>query len=247
MIRALLIDDEARARQLLRELLAEHHPEVQVVGEAAHREGGQALIAEHRPDLVFLDVEMPGGSGFDLLRDLGHWDFEVIFSTAHQHYAIQAIRFSALDYLPKPVQADELAAALERYRHRHTDQRIRSQVQQQFITNIAQPDIRRFRLTLTSGDRSWFVPPDEVFRCIADRNYTEIQLHDGRRFVQARTLGDLEEMLLPHGFIRVSRNALLNRAIIDHVDGSQAVLKDGERVEISRRRVSEVKAALTTG
>lgn len=247
MIRAIIIDDEARARQLLRGLLTEHHPEVKVLGEAAHIEGGKALIAQHKPDIVFLDVEMPGGSGFDLLRDLERWDFEVIFSTGHQQYAIQAIRFSALDYLPKPVQADELAAAIDRYDRRHVNVQVRRQVQEQFIANIAEPDVKGFRLTLTSGDRSWFVPPSEVMRCVADRNYSEVHVSNGRRFVQARTLGDLEEMLAPHGFIRVSRAVLLNRAIIDHVDGGHAVLKDGERVEISRRRVSEVKAALTTG
>ncbi len=247
MIRALLVDDEPASRNYLRGLLEEAHPGVAVVGEASDIDEARRSIEALRPGLVFLDVEMPGGSGFDLLRELKQWDFEVIFVTGYQRYAIEAIRFSALDYLPKPVQADELAAALERYAQRHTDQVIRQQVQQQFIANIAQPDAKQFRLTLTSGDRSWFVPPDEVARCVADRNYSEVHLANGRRFMQARTLGDLEEMLVPHGFIRVSRSVLLNRTGIDHVDGGQVVLKDGERIDISRRRVNEVKQTLAAG
>lgn len=246
MMNVLLVDDEAGNRSYLRDLLGELNAGIEIIGEASDIHQAERLILEHEPDIVFLDVEMPGGTGFDLLRKLERWDFEVIFVTGFQKYAIQAIRFSALDYLPKPVQPDELVQAIERYHQRHKDHDVRGMVQEQFITNIAQPDQTLFKLTLTSGDRSFFVPPTDVTMCIADRNYTEVRLQNDKRFLQARTLGDFEEMLLPFGFIRLNRSALVNRAGIDHVDGGEAVLKNGERIEVARRRKDEVMRALAS-
>lgn len=244
MINALLVDDEPQLRAYLRSLLADAHPEVQVVAEASNISEAKELIARHDPQLVFLDIEMAGGSGFDLLRDLKRWNFEVIFATGHQEYAIQAIRFSALDYLPKPVQPDELSAALVRYHERHRDDVIRAQVQDQFIANIEQPDVKHFKLTLTHGDRTYFVEPEQVLRCAADSNYTNVILHNGKRFIQARTLGELEAMLAPHGFLRLNRSDLVDRAAIDHLAGHEVVLRNGDRLEVSRRRITEVKQAL---
>ena len=114
MITAVQVDDEASAREFLRARLRDVATEVQVLGEAKNIDEADRLIADTKPQLVFLDVEMPGGDGFELLKRLGRWDFDVIFTTSHRHYAIQAIRFSALDYLLKPVQADELRAAIDR-------------------------------------------------------------------------------------------------------------------------------------
>jgi two-component system LytT family response regulator len=115
-MRAVIVDDEQEARGLLRALLQRHVPEVQVVAEASSVVQAIAVLKEHAPQLLFLDVQMPGGDGFELLKRLGTWDFDVVFTTGSQHHAIQAIRFSALDYLMKPVLGDELRAAIERHR-----------------------------------------------------------------------------------------------------------------------------------
>lgn len=243
MIPALLIDDEAQARAHLRARLAEVAPEVQLRDEATNITDGAALIAAHRPQLVLLDVEMPGGDGFELLRRLGRWDFDVIFTTAHQHYAIQAIRFSALDYLLKPVQPDELAEALRRYRSKHPDGD-RATLQRQFLENIRQRDEQHLKLTLTTGDRTYFVAPAELSHCTADDNYTQLHTVDGRRFVSARTLKDYEDMLAPLGFLRVHRSALVNKAHVTHLDDGHVVLGSGARVEMSRRKREEVMRAL---
>ncbi len=242
MIRALVVDDDAANRAYLRTLLAVH-PEVTVIGEAEAIAPAHALITSAAPDLLFLDVEMPGGSGFDLLERLGTWPFEVIFCTGFQRYAIQAIRFSALDYLLKPVQPDELAAALQRYHQRHPDAD-REVVQQQFLQNIRQADEQHLKLTLTTGDRTYFVAPAELSHCTADDNYTELHTLDGRRFVSARTLKDYEDMLLPLGFLRVHRSTLVNKAQITHLDDGHVVLRNSTRVEISRRKKEEVLKAL---
>lgn len=243
MITAVQVDDEASAREFLRSRLRDVAPEVQVLGEAKNIEEGARLIADTKPQLVFLDVEMPGGDGFELLKRLGRWDFDVIFTTSHQHYAIQAIRFSALDYLLKPVQADELRAAIDRHAAHKGHASI--DVQERFLNNIAQRDEQALKLTLTHGDRTHAVAPADITWCQADDNYTALHLADERRFVSARTLKDYDEMLSPLGFIRVHKSALVNRRHVDGIDGEGRVrLRNGTRVEISRRRLEEVTREL---
>ena len=242
MIRALIVDDDPANREYLRNLLT-RHPEVVVEGEAANIAQAAERIGALWPDLLFLDVEMPGGTGFDLLGQLKTWPFEVIFCTGFQRYAIQAIRFSALDYLLKPVQPDEQAEALKRFKERHP-QEDRNTVQQQFLANIGQRDEHAMKLTLTQGDRTYFVAPADLTHCTADDNYTELHTTDGRRYISARTLKDYEDMLAPLGFLRVHRSSLVNRSAITHLDDGHVVLKNSVRVEISRRKKEEVLKAL---
>ncbi len=241
MIKALIVDDDPANRDYLRTLLAQH-PEIVVEAEAANIAQAAERIGALKPDLLFLDVEMPGGTGFDLLRQLTTWPFEVIFCTGFQRYAIQAIRFSALDYLLKPVQPDELAEALERFKERHPQDR--SAVQQQFLANVGQTDEHAMKLTLTTGDRTYFIAPSDLTHCTADDNYTELHTADGRRFISARTLKDYEDMLAPLGFLRIHRSYLVNKAKIMHLDDGHVVLSNCTRVEISRRKRDEVLKAL---
>lgn len=245
MIKALVVDDDPGNRAYLRELLR-FHEDVSLIGEAGSIAEAAELIDIHGPDLVFLDVEMPGGSGFDLLQQLRTWPFAVIFTTAFQRYAIQAIRFSALDYLLKPVHPDELKAALQRFREHSPADHPSAVKQQQFLDNIGQSDLSAMKLTLTVGNRVYFIAPAEVTLCIADDNYTELYLGDGRCFVSARTLKDYEDMLTPLGFLRIHRSKLVNRNTISHVDQCHVVLIDGARIEMSRRKREEVIRALAS-
>lgn len=239
MITAVLVDDEAQAREHLRKRLAEVAPQVKLLAEATNITQGVEAIEAHKPDLVFLDVEMPGGDGFELLKRLGRWNFEVIFTTGHSHYAIQAIRFSALDYLLKPVQADELRTAIERARSNGDP--AKAAVNEHFLANVARRDERALKLTLTHGDRTHAVSPEQIAWCEADNNYTALHLLDDRRFISARTLKDYDEMLSPFGFIRVHKSALVNRTHVEGIDGEGRVrLRNGVRVEVSRRRLEEV-------
>ncbi|MFZ1692279.1 MAG: LytTR family DNA-binding domain-containing protein [Flavobacteriales bacterium] len=243
MITAVQVDDETNARVFLRARLQEVAPDVEVLGEAKNIDDATRLIADTKPQLVFLDVEMPGGNGFELLKRLGRWDFDVVFTTSHQHYAIQAIRFSALDYLLKPVQADELRAAVDRHLERKGTTSL--EVQQQFLSNIEPRDEQALKLTLTHGDRTHAIAPADIAWCQADDNYTALHLADERRFVSARTLKDYDEMLSPLGFIRVHKSALVNRRHVDGIDGEGRVrMRNGVRVEISRRRLEEVTREL---
>lgn len=243
MIGALLVDDDTGNRAYLRELLREHAG-IKVVGEAENIADAAFLLRVKSPDLLFLDVEMPGGNGFDLLRQLGTWPFRVIFTTGFQQYAIQAIRFSALDYLMKPVQPDELAAAIQRYRSQEPPESTRIGIQKQFVANITVEDEKELKLTLTQGDSFYFVAPLEVMRCNASGNYTELHLADGRHFISARTLKEYEEMLKPWGFLRIHRSFLVNRAGVSHVEEGHVVMKNGVRIGVSRRKREEVRHAL---
>ncbi|QQR88225.1 MAG: response regulator transcription factor [Flavobacteriales bacterium] len=241
-MQAVIVDDEQEARDVLRAMLHRHAPEVNILAEAASVATAITVLNEHKPDILFLDVQMPGGDGFELLKRLGTWDFDVVFITGSQHHAIQAIRFSALDYLMKPVLGDELRAAVDRHLAKRGGP---SDAQAHLLHNIAQPDERSMKLTLTSGDRSYFVDPAEVVWCEADVNYTNLHLADERRFVSARTLKDYEDMLTPIGFLRTHRSYLVNRAHVDHLDKSGfVVLRNGKRVEVASRRREEVARAL---
>ena len=242
-MKALIVDDEARARAVLREMLARHASDVDVIAEASSIAEARELIIQHAPQIVFLDVQLPGGDGFELLKQLGTWHFDVIFTTASQHHAIQAIRFSALDYLVKLILKDELMAGIERHRAK----RVPSDPEhaRAILHNFAQPNERSMKLTLTSGDRSYFVDPAEVTWCEADINYTNLHLADDRRFVSARTLKDYEDMLTPLGFLRTHRSYLVNRAHIDHLDRNGfVVLRNGKHVEVASRRKEDVARAL---
>ncbi len=239
----MIVDDEQEARTVLRAMLQRHAPEVNILAEASTAALAFNVLKEHKPDILFLDVQMPGGDGFELLKQLGTWDFDVIFTTGSSQHAIQAIRFSALDYLMKPVLGDELRAAIDRHLAKRG---LAPDEQKQLLHNIAQPDERTMKLTLTSGDRSYFVDPAEVVWCEADVNYTNLHLHDERRFVSARTLKDYEDMLTPLGFLRTHRSYLVNRAHVDHLDKSGfVVLRNGRKVEVASRRREEVARALS--
>ncbi len=241
---ALIVDDDHRNRTYLKGLLQQHAADVEVIGEAANISAAQEVMRRTMPDLVFLDVEMPGGSGFDLLRELGSWPFGVVFTTAYDHYAIQAIRFSALDYLLKPLQPAELVEAIGRFRQQQGEGATHALVQKQFITNIAQANEHALKLTLTVGDRTYFIAPSEVAYCTADGNYTELHLADGRHFISARTLKDYEGMFMPWDFLRIHRASLVNRNCVSHVADGHVVMKDGTRIEVSRRKWEEVRTKL---
>lgn len=242
MVRAVIVDDEPEAREVLHSLLRRLAPDVELLAQGSSVAEAKALIAEHKPDLLFLDVQMPGGDGFELLKQLGSWDFDVVFSTGSSQHAIQAIRFSALDYLMKPVLGDELRAAIDRHIAKRSTDPVK---QAQLLHNIAQPDERTMKLTITSGDRTLAIDPADITWCQADDNYTALHLADERRLIAARTLMDYDRMLSPLGFIRVHKSALVNRRHVDGIDGEGRVrMRNGTRVEVSRRRLEEVTREL---
>ncbi|WFR81245.1 LytTR family DNA-binding domain-containing protein [Janthinobacterium rivuli] len=231
-LKVMLVDDERLARAELRRLLAPHVQQgvVEIVGEAASAADAVAQIGKLRPDLLLLDVQMPGGSGFDLLAALDDAP-DVIFCTAFDQYALQAFEVSALDYLQKPVQAARLATALARAGAR---------------AQAVPPPAPR-KVFIKDGERCWFVAFDDIRLLESEGNYTRVHF-GAERPLMLRTLNQLEEKLDPALFLRANRRQIVNLAQVARLapnaaDGLALHLQDGSVVEVSRRRAQQFKAA----
>jgi two-component system LytT family response regulator len=226
-MKSLIIDDEPLARRELRRLLAEF-PWVEIVGEAGDVEEAAARIETLAPDLLFLDIQMPGGSGFDLLARLDHVP-RVIFTTAYDHHAVHAFEVSALDYLLKPIEPQRLAVALTKARSLPDEQG----------AEVSANDILE-RLFVRDGVRCWFVPLREVSMLTAEGNYVRLSWGTERPLL-GRPLHSLEQRLDPKRFFRANRRQIINVDFIENVElgvGGQlhVQLRGGSEVDISRRQ-----------
>ncbi len=243
MIRALIIDDEESGINVLKMLLERHVPQVTQIITATGAEEGYAKIKEVNPDLVFLDIEMPLVTGFDLLQKFPQHTFEVIFVTAYDRYAIKAIRFSALDYLLKPVDADELKRAVERFEEKYKSSSAGNPLMTNFLNNIkAAP--ADYRLAINTTEGTHFLKPEEIIRCEADGNYTLFYIQNKKKILASRTLKEYDEILADYNFLRVHKSHLVNKKFIRSFSTDHLVLKDDSTVEVSRRRTAEIKAKL---
>jgi two-component system LytT family response regulator len=227
-MKALIIDDERLARLELRRLLAAH-PEVEIMGEARSGEEALALIPKLAPDLIFLDIQMPGMTGFDLLERLEDLP-QTIFTTAYDEYAIKAFEVNALDYLQKPVVPARLEAALARVRPRAGQSRL----EQVFVRD---------------GDRCWIVRLPEIFLLESEGNYTRLYFGSERPLIR-RSLNSLEEQLDPGTFFRAGRKQIVNLKWIEKVDigiagGLEVTLRGGRTVEMSRRQSVRLREILS--
>lgn len=241
MTRVVLVDDESRGREMLSSLLEKHCPEVTVVGQAQSAADGYNLIKAEKPDLVFLDVEMPGGNGFDMLEMFDKVDFEVVFTTAYGHYAIKAIKHSALDYLLKPVEVDELRAVLKQLSAKQEQPTAQVSVNA-LLSNLKSVNKHK-KLVLPDGQGLSVVQTEDVVRLESDGSYTIFFMQDGSKYLISRHLKEFENTLSDNdAFVRVHRSHLIN---MEHVkrylkgEGGFAVMSDGSEVEISRRRKAD--------
>jgi two-component system LytT family response regulator len=208
MIRAILIDDEKHCRATLSIQLTKYCPDVLVLGAYGSGEEGLLGIAEHNPDVVFLDVEMPHMNGFEMLQQLQVIPFDIIFTTGYDEYAIKAIRFSALDYLLKPINKDDLRKAIDKVhnknRHNLTEQfKVllgKLDNKPKILQKIALPTLAGFELVLLN----------DIVHCQSDSNYTHVVVKNGKRFLVSRTLKEIEEMLDDHRFLRLHHSHIFN-------------------------------------
>jgi two-component system LytT family response regulator len=234
--RVIIVDDEDGARESLSDLLEKYVPNVKIVAKAESSASAYEKIGKYKPDLVFLDIEMPFGNGFDLLERMQPVDFNIIFVTAYDHYAIKAIKFSALDYLLKPVDLDELRSAVER--HRQSPQPVSRESYQNLLENL-EPENKTKKIALPDNSGITFVDIDDIIRCESDGNYTRFFLATGRKILVSKTLGEFENLLSDEGFFRVHRSHLINLSKITRFqksDGGHVELSDGSKVEVSRRK-----------
>lgn len=246
MERAVIVDDEKHCQDALSGLLQRKHPEIQLVGIADSVPSGLELIRNTTPDILFLDIELGNMLGFDLLQALGPKRPHVIFTTAHEGYAVKAIRFSALDYLLKPVDPDELASALDKVTNA---QRI-PQTPEQFLAllqNFPNPASNNDKLALPVADGLEMVAPSEILYCESDSNYTVVHQQGKKRLVISRTLKEFEDLLKDRGFVRVHHGYLINtRHVKKYIrgEGGEVIMEDGTNVAVSRRKKQELMDSL---
>ncbi len=245
MLTALIIDDEEKGRIVLKQKLAVHCPNVTVIGEADGGDSGKAMIETFRPDVVFLDIEMPGTNGFDMLNNLNEKNFHLIFTTAYNQYAIKAIKFAAFDYLLKPIDIEELKAAISRIPNIKPND-VSGQLEVLAIN--AQKNIKNFnRIAIPTLDGLSFFNTNELIHLDADSNYTLLYFTDDRKILASRTLKEFEDQLGEEQFIRLHNSHLVNINFISRYikgEGGQVVLANGKVIDVSRRKKAELMRML---
>lgn len=216
-------------------LLEKHFPNVAVVGTADGVESGFESIGRYSPDLVLLDIRMEDGLAFDLLNKLDHIDFKIIFITAFEEYALQAIKFSALDYLLKPVSLLELEAAITKAEN----QMIKDlHVQLAELNNNLQ-SINNKRIVLRTAEKLHIIPVQNIIRCEADRNYSRFYLENGKSIIVSHPVKEYENMLVEQGFFRVHKSHLVNLSFIEEYvksEGGNVILTDGTSIPVAERK-----------
>ncbi|MFT3679227.1 MAG: LytTR family DNA-binding domain-containing protein [Ferruginibacter sp.] len=237
MLKAVIIDDEPDCVKLLGLQLKMYCPQVKVAAECTISEDGLLAIKEHQPDIVFLDIEMPVMNGFQLLEKAGKINFSLIFVTAYDQFAVKAFRFSALDYLLKPIDGKDLQAAVQKasQHHRPDKQQLNMLKQQVYGTEKNYPD----KIALPFQNGVTFIEIKNIVFCESENNYTRFHTADGQQYMVSKTLGDIQEVLEERNFLRVHRQYLVN---LDHIkkyvrgEGNYLVLSNGQNVSVARNQ-----------
>lgn len=235
MLRAVIIDDETDAVQFIESILNEYCTEVEIVGRAYSAREGVDVIRDMGPDLVFLDVQMPHGTGFDLLSSFPEKSFDVIFITAFNHYAIQAIKFSAVDYILKPININELIEAVKKVQEKRLSHEYQNLNYQALLDNIKAP--RPSKLAIPTAEGIEYLNTRDIIRLEADRSYSWFYMTDGKKHLVSRNLKEYQELLTDMNFFRPHNSHLIN---LEHVhkfirhEGGYIEMSDGSTVPISR-------------
>lgn len=238
MIRAVIVDDEEDARASLQLALGKFCPQVHLLASLADPVQALEELPSLQPDLVFLDVEMPRLSGFGLLEKLGPPPFQIIFVTAHHHYAIRAIRFSALDYLLKPVDIDELMAAVDRAETR-LDHQPGSQAYESMLHNLRPQAETGDRLAVPTSSGMDFIPLENLVYCQAEGSYTRLHLASGETKLISKKIKEFEQILDAKRFCRVHHSYLIHLNQVQQYikgEGGYVIMRNGDHVDISRRK-----------
>lgn len=246
-IRAVIIDDEKNNIDNLSILLKELFPGLNLIGEATDAIDAEKLILQLKPDIVFLDIQMPGKNGFDLLTSLPAHHFELIFVTAFDQFGIQAVKFSAIDYLLKPVDAEELRKAVQKAIARVLEKKQNKQLENLLDVLQHQQQKDTHRIALPSSKEIRFIRTNEIIRCESSNNYTTFYILNGESIVTSKPIFEYEEILQGYGFIRCHQTHLVNKRYIKSLvkqDGGYLLLENGSKIPISRLKREQVKKEL---
>lgn len=237
-MKVILVDDELSAREILKAQLNRYHPDIEIVGEASSAESAQNLLKSCTPDIVFLDVEMPGGSGFELLESLNEIRFHIIFTTAFSEYAIRAIKFSALDYILKPIDRQELADAIRKAET--APRNYTTELFDSVMSNVRATSPQTLILPNRSDYES--VRLDDIVCLLGESNYTKFIFRDGTTRMTSKTIKEYEELLEPSGFCRIHKSSIIQLKYVARYkkgDGGEVTLENGEVLKVSRSRKEE--------
>jgi two-component system, LytTR family, response regulator len=246
MLTAIIIDDEASSRNSLRQKLGHYCGGILIIGECENGEEGIKSIEEKKPDIIFLDVEMPRMNGFTMLQQLANKNFEVIFITAFEHYAIKAIKVSALDYLVKPVEIEDLKNAVEKA----TQKRKLSSGNERLellLQNLMTDKNELHRIAIPSMDGLQFVETGHIIYLEANSNYTCFYLVNNSKITVAKTLKDFEELLPASVFMRIHHSYIINKNLVKKYikgEGGQVVMSNDVVLDVSRRKKEEFMKAM---
>jgi two-component system LytT family response regulator len=236
-LKAILVDDELSSLQNLQLKIQEYCPSTKVVAQTQNPEEAIRLIHQYKPDVIFLDIEMPRMSGFKMLEQIPEIDFEVIFITAYNHYAINAIRISAFDYLVKPVAIEDLQQTVERLEN-FTIKKTRERAEI-LKKNLANPKSQEDHIAIPTNDGLEFIQIKQIIRIESSSNYSKLMLHNGQNLLVTRQLKDFEEILQDYRFYRVHHSHLVNLNFIAKYvrgDGGQITMRNGDIIDVSRRK-----------
>lgn len=237
-MKTIIIDDEKHCVKTLSRLLETGFPEVKILATCSESAKAQHLILHHKPDFIFLDIEMPFLNGFDLLSRFEHLDFDVIFTTAYDSYAIKAIKYSALDYLLKPISIEELASAIEKVKQKSG---VISKAQVQ-LANTVHNNQHTDTVALPTTDGLIFTPVNEIIYCSADGSYTRIHMQDKTELLLSKTLGDVCELLSGYNFFRIHHSSLINlKEVKKYIrgEGGEVVMSNGKNLMVARTRKND--------
>jgi len=239
MIKTIIIDDEFISRNVLAKLLDLQCPDVEVIKECTNADEGKLAIERLQPQLVFLDISMPGKSGLDMLKEIDDINFEIIFVTAFHEYTIQAIRFSAIDYLLKPVDKSELVQAVDRVKEKVLSKENKEPVKT-FLHNMQQTQLNQEMQLCVPGVKGFqIIKLRDILYCEADNTYTVLHLAENKKLIASRPLMDYESLLQDASFVRIHKSYLIN---IQHLkeyqkgEGGTAIMSNGKHLDVSRRK-----------
>ena len=236
MVKILIIDDENAAGNILKILIEKHITVATEIKYCSNAKDALELLKTFTPSLVMLDIEMPGMNGFDFLNLATENEFDVIFTTAYDQYAIKAIRFSALDYLLKPIEVLDLKNAINRHiiKQQNQDQQL---LVSNLLSNLQQKDPKNFKLALSTLEGVFFFEPEEILYCEGENNYTRFTFIKHKPMLVSKTLGEYEDLLGEHGFLRIHKSYMVNAKYVSKVDREGSVMmNDGKQLVISKRR-----------
>jgi two-component system LytT family response regulator len=245
MIRSIVIDDEQHCVRSLLSDLQQHCPAIEVLQACSSAKEGMMAIKKLNPDLVFLDVEMPWMNGFEMLELLGDINFSIIFTTAHDEFAAKAFRISAVDYLLKPIDANDLKAAVQKVERKMEEGSSLHHITN-LLRNIRQPSAEQ-KIALPQREGYEFIDVATIIYCQAEGAYTKVFINEKKPMLISRTLGDVEELLPPEIFQRIHHSTLVNVSFVSQflrTDGGYVVLKNGEKLSVSKAKKEMLMARL---